>query len=291
MAKFKNRLPLSILGFISAVFMVAMDALLIIVAGIISSLGVEDPLQVTARSVELVINTLRRPVKGIPIWVLALAAGAVMTVVSSFFIGGYFRRRSDMMRQKTYDSNRKSQVPAGVEGARRPEIVGFWRGAAGVYVRSLAVTAVSVVTLIAFVVLSALAIVPTVAIISKNGELKGFTLFLSATLALICIWTILLVFVLIKVYIFGLYKGMVMYAQNFVRKSFNSVNAAFVRRYTDYMQLTVLYLAVRIALAWVCSKYAVWIANAGIMGEIYAIDLIFKYVYIRLMNHVCFGER
>ena len=132
---------------------------------------------------------------------------------------------------------------------------------------------------------------PLVTIISKSNSISsGFPLVLSAILALVSAWVILFVFVLIKVYMIGLYRGMVMYADKFIRKSVNSVNSAFVRKYTDYLMYTFLYFGVRALLLWVCATYSVQIAKANVMVEIYILDAIFKIGYLILVNRKCIGE-
>lgn len=293
MSKHKNLLPLYILGLLTAVLLVAVDMGLVILVGICVTMGVEDPLKVFSELVKLAGNLLSRGIGSIkiPIGLLAAIGVLVILAVAAFFIGGYFKRNSDINKIKTYDKNKNTQSLGGIVGVKRPELTNFWVGAARIYPRALAVTMMSAGTLLAFVAMSVLAIIPTVAVISRSGSIKGFQLILSSILALISVWVVLLVFVLIKIYIIGLYKGMVMYSNKFIRKSINSVNTSFMRRYTDYLILTVLYVIIRAVLLWVCSAFSVQLAKANVMPEIYILDGLLKVGYLLLVNRMSIGEQ
>ncbi len=293
MSKHKNLLPLYILGLLTAVVLVAVDIVLVTLVGICVTMGVEDPLKILSELIKLASNLLSRgigPIK-LPIGVLAAIGVVVVLVVAAFFIGGFFKRKSDINKIKTYDKNKNTQSFAGVVGAKRPELTNFWVGAARIYPRSLAVTMISAVSLILFMAMAVLAIIPTVTVISKSGSIKGFQLILSSILALVSVWVVLLVYVLIKIYIIGLYKGMVMYSNKYIRKSINSVTTAFMRRYTDYLILTVLYLIIRAVLLWVCSAFSIQLARANVMPEIYILDGMLKVGYLLLVNRMSIGEQ
>lgn len=266
---------------------------LVILVGICVTMGVEDPLKVFSELVKLAGNLLSRGIGSIkiPIGLLAAIGVLVILAVAAFFIGGYFKRNSDINKIKTYDKNKNTQSLGGIVGVKRPELTNFWVGAARIYPRAIAVTMMSAGTLLAFVAMSVLAIIPTVAVISRSGSIKGFQLILSSILALISVWVVLLVFVLIKIYIIGLYKGMVMYSNKFIRKSINSVNTSFMRRYTDYLILTVLYVIIRAVLLWVCSAFSVQLAKANVMPEIYILDGLLKVGYLLLVNRMSIGEQ
>ncbi|MBR5137886.1 MAG: hypothetical protein IKV30_07735 [Clostridia bacterium] len=293
MNKHKNKLPLYILGLVSVAFMVLLDVVLVTVVGFVSTLGVEDPLQMCAEVIKLIKGLMSTSLTSakIPVWSLLLVAVLFILAIAAYFIGGYFKRNQDLLKIKTYDKNKNKQTLEGLTGAKRPSLSNFWVGAAKVYGRSLVVTLISATALIVFVVMAFLAVVPLVTIISKSNSISsGFPLVLSAILALVSAWVILFVFVLIKVYMIGLYRGMVMYADKFIRKSVNSVNSAFVRKYTDYLMYTFLYFGVRAVLLWVCATYSVQIAKANVMVEIYILDAIFKIGYLILVNRKCIGE-
>lgn len=293
MSKHKNLLPLYILGLLTAVVLVAVDMALVILVGICVTMGVEDPLKVFSELIKLAGNLLSRSIGSIklPIGLLAAIGVLVILAVAAFFIGGYFKRNSDIVKIKTYDKNKNTQSLGGIAGVKRPELTNFWVGAARIYPRALAVTMMSAVTLIAFMAMSVLAIIPTVTVISRSGSIKGFQLILSSILALISVWVVLLVFVLIKIYIIGFYKGMVMYSNKFIRKSINSVNTSFMRRYTDYLILTVIYVVIRAVLLWVCSAFSVQLARANVMPEIYILDGLLKVGYLLLVNRMSIGEQ
>ncbi len=293
MNKHKNLLPLYILGLLTAVVLVAVDIALVILVGICVTMGVEDPLKVFSELIKLAGNLLSRGIGSIklPIGLLAAIGVLVILAVAAFFIGGYFKRNSDIIKIKTYDKNKNTQSLGGIVGVKRPELTNFWVGAARIYPRALAVTMMSAVTLIAFMAMSVLAIIPTVTVISRSGSIKGFQLILSSILALISVWVVLLVFVLIKIYIIGLYKGMVMYSNKFIRKSINSVNTSFMRRYTDYLILTVIYVVIRAVLLWVCSAFSVQLARANVMPEIYILDGLLKVGYLLLVNRMSSGKQ
>lgn len=293
MSKHKNLLPLYILGLLTAVVLVAVDMALVILVGICVTMGVEDPLKVFSELIKLAGNLLSRGIGSIklPIGLLAVIGVLVILAVAAFFIGGYFKRNSDIVKIKTYDKNKNTQSLGGIAGVKRPELTNFWVGAARIYPRALAVTMMSAVTLIAFMAMSVLAIIPTVTVISRSGSIKGFQLILSSILALISVWVVLLVFVLIKIYIIGFYKGMVMYSNKFIRKSINSVNTSFMRRYTDYLILTVIYVVIRAVLLWVCSAFSVQLARANVMPEIYILDGLLKVGYLLLVNRMSIGEQ
>lgn len=293
MNKHKNKIPLYILGLVSVAFMVLLDVVLVTVVGFVSTLGVEDPLQMCAEVIKLIKGLMSTSLTSakIPVWSLLLVAVLFILAIAAYFIGGYFKRNQDLLKIKTYDKNKNKQTLEGLTGAKRPSLSNFWVGAAKVYGRSLVVTLISATALIVFVVMAFLAVVPLVTIISKSNSISsGFPLVLSAILALVSAWVILFVFVLIKVYMIGLYRGMVMYADKFIRKSVNSVNSAFVRKYTDYLMYTFLYFGVRALLLWVCATYSVQIAKANVMVEIYILDAIFKIGYLILVNRKCIGE-
>ena len=293
MNKHKNKIPLYILGLVSVAFMVLLDVVLVTVVGFVSTLGVEDPLQMCAEVIKLIKGLMSTSLTSakIPVWSLLLVAVLFILAIAAYFIGGYFKRNQDLLKIKTYDKNKNKQTLEGLTGAKRPSLSNFWVGAAKVYGRSLVVTLISATALIVFVVMAFLAVVPLVTIISKSNSISsGFPLVLSAILALVSAWVILFVFVLIKVYMIGLYRGMVMYADKFIRKSVNSVNSAFVRKYTDYLMYTFLYFGVRAVLLWVCATYSVQIAKANVMVEIYILDAIFKIGYLILVNRKCIGE-
>ena len=293
MNKHKNKLPLYILGLVSVAFMVLLDVVLVTVVGFVSTLGVEDPLQMCAEVIKLIKGLMSTSLTSakIPVWSLLLVAVLFILAIAAYFIGGYFKRNQDLLKIKTYDKNKNKQTLEGLTGAKRPSLSNFWVGAAKVYGRSLVVTLISATALIIFVVMAFLAVVPLVTIISKSNSISsGFPLVLSAILALVSAWVILFVFVLIKVYMIGLYRGMVMYADKFIRKSVNSVNSAFVRKYTDYLMYTFLYFGVRAVLLWACATYSVQIAKANVMVEIYILDAIFKIGYLILVNRKCIGE-
>ena len=293
MNKHKNKLPLYILGLVSVAFMVLLDVVLVTVVGFVSTLGVEDPLQMCAEVIKLIKGLMSTSLTSakIPVWSLLLVAVLFILAIAAYFIGGYFKRNQDLLKIKTYDKNKNKQTLEGLTGAKRPSLSNFWVGAAKVYGRSLVVTLISATALIVFLVMAFLAVVPLVTIISKSNSISsGFPLVLSAILALVSAWVILFVFVLIKVYMIGLYRGMVMYADKFIRKSVNSVNSAFVRKYTDYLMYTFLYFGVRALLLWVCATYSVQIAKANVMVEIYILDAIFKIGYLILVNRKCIGE-
>lgn len=294
MNKHKNQLPLYILGIIAALFMVLLDMALVTVVGFVVTLGVEDPLQLCAQLLQLVKNVMTTGLgsANIPVWVLSVLGGSVLLAIAAFFIGGYFKRNQDILKVKTYDRNKNRQNLTGLAGVKRPEPTNFWVGAAGVYLRSLAVTFISAVTLLVFFIMGFLALVPMVAIIFKGGSISsGFPLVLSATLALVSVWIILFVFVLIKIYMIGAYRGMVMYSDKFIRKSINSVNSVFVRKYTDYLMLTVLYIALRAALLWISTTYSIQLAKANVMPEIYVLDGMLKVGYLLLLNRKCIGDQ
>lgn len=293
MNKHKNLLPLYILGLLTAVVLVSVDMALVILVGICVTMGVEDPLKVFSELIKLADNLLSRGIGSIklPIGLLAAIGVLVILAAAAFFIGGYFKRNSDIIKIKTYDKNKNTQSLGGIVGVKRPELTNFWVGAARIYPRALAVTMMSAVTLIAFMAMSVLAIIPTVTVISRSGSIKGFQLILSSILALISVWVVLLVFVLIKIYIIGLYKGMVMYSNKFIRKSINSVNTSFMRRYTDYLILTVIYVVIRAVLLWVCSAFSVQLARANVMPEIYILDGLLKVGYLLLVNRMSIGEQ
>ncbi len=294
MNKHKNQLPLYILGIIAALFMVLLDMALVTVVGFVVTLGVEDPLQLCAQLLQLVKNVMTTGLgsANIPVWVLSVLGGSVLLAIAAFFIGGYFKRNQDILKVKTYDRNKNRQNLTGLAGVKRPELTNFWVGAAGVYLRSLAVTFISAVTLLVFFIMGFLALVPMVAIIFKGGSISsGFPLVLSATLALVSVWIILFVFVLIKIYMIGAYRGMVMYSDKFIRKSINSVNSVFVRKYTDYLMLTVLYIALRAALLWISTTYSIQLAKANVMPEIYVLDGMLKVGYLLLLNRKCIGDQ
>lgn len=293
MRKHKKQIPLYILGLATVVVMVALDVVLVTVVGFVTTLGVDDPLQMCAELVKLFKGVLGTKIgsANIPIWLLAAAALLFGLAVVAYFIGGYFKRNQDILKVTTYDRNKNKQTLEGLTGAKRPEVSNFWVGAAKVYVRSLLVTFFAAVLLILFVVLAFFAIVPTITIISKFDSISsGFPLILSAILALVSVWVILFVFVLIKIYIIGLYRGMIMYADKYILKSFNFVNSAFVRKYTDYLMHTILYVGVRAFLLWICATYSSQIANANIMVEIYILDAVFKIGYLLLVNRKCIGD-
>ena len=293
MNKHKSRIPLYILGLMAAIFMVLLDMVLVTAVGFVAQLEVEDPLQVCASLMKFVGSVLTKELGSLnmPVWVLAIIAFVFTLSIAAFFIGGYFKRNQDLIKIETYDRNKNKQTFAGLTGAQRPEISNFWAGAAKVYLRSLIVTTISGIALVGFVVLAFLALVPMVTIISKSGSItSGFPLVISSVLALVSVWIILFVFVLIKVYMIGLYRGMVMYADKFVRKAINSVNSAFTRKYTDYLLYSILYIGFRALLLWVCTAYSIQLARADVMTEIYILDGLIKVGYLILVNRKCIGD-
>lgn len=291
MNKHKNQLSLYILGLFTAVIMVALDVVLVTIIGLGTTLGIEDPLELCAGVFTLVGNLMTRVFFGLPVWLLFAIGSCLLLAIASFFIGGYFKRNQELLKIKTYDKNKNKQTLTGIAGVKRPELTNFWVGAAKVYLRSLLVTFISAVALSVFLVLAFLALVPVITVISKSGSLSGFSLVLCAGLALVSVWVVLFVFVLLKIYMIGLYRGMIMYSDKFFLKSLNSVNSVFMRKYTDYLMMTILYLGLRVLVLWVCTAFANQLAKANVMMEIYILDGFLKVGYLLLVNRTCIGDQ